>query len=182
MMDFQAYLYKLGLSPRMVKHETVKEITPADFGSKLTIFRDPRQPPEAHDRLIEMLDLVGITGNVASTDKTPHELQWMVESGRRCSPVRQRCCPRGAAQQCSGKQSSEIYYQDFICTFTINFESVSVPSLLHTNSKSDHQLTCRVKLNVWTRFPVPLVGTVVTPLGLPVSITVTTEDPCGVET
>jgi DNA-binding transcriptional LysR family regulator len=61
----------------------LKEITPADLGSKLTIFRDPRQHPEAHDRLIEMLDVVGITGDVASTNKTPHDLQWMVESGTR---------------------------------------------------------------------------------------------------
>jgi hypothetical protein len=27
-----------------------------------------------------MLDEVGITGEVASTNKTPHDLQWMVES------------------------------------------------------------------------------------------------------
>jgi DNA-binding transcriptional LysR family regulator len=61
----------------------LKEITPADLGSKLTIFREPKQHPEAHDRLIEMLNEVGITGDVASTNKTPHELQWMVESSYR---------------------------------------------------------------------------------------------------
>jgi DNA-binding transcriptional LysR family regulator len=58
----------------------LKEITPADLGSKLTIFREPKQHPEAHDRLIEMLSEVGITGDVASKNKTPHDLQWMVES------------------------------------------------------------------------------------------------------
>jgi DNA-binding transcriptional LysR family regulator len=67
----------------------LKEITPADFGSKLTIFRDPRQHPEAHDRLIEMLDVVGITGDVASTNKTPHDLQWMVESGTGYALIRE---------------------------------------------------------------------------------------------
>jgi DNA-binding transcriptional LysR family regulator len=67
----------------------LKEITPADLGSKLTIFRDPRQHPEAHDRLIEMLDVVGITGDVANTNKTPHDLQWMVESGTGYALIRE---------------------------------------------------------------------------------------------
>jgi DNA-binding transcriptional LysR family regulator len=58
----------------------LKEITPADLASKLTIFREPKQHPEAHDRLIEMLAEVGITGDVANTNKSPHDLQWMVES------------------------------------------------------------------------------------------------------
>ena len=56
------------------------EITPADLGSKLTIFRDPKQHPEAHSRLIEMLDEVGITGDVANTKSNPHDLQWTVGS------------------------------------------------------------------------------------------------------
>ena len=58
----------------------LKEIKPDDLASKLTIFREPKQHPEAHDRLIEMLGEVGITGDVANTNKTPHDLQWMVES------------------------------------------------------------------------------------------------------
>jgi DNA-binding transcriptional LysR family regulator len=58
-----------------------KEITPADLGSKLTIFREPKQHPEAHIRLIEMLDEVGITGDVANTHGNPHDLQWTVGSG-----------------------------------------------------------------------------------------------------
>ena len=58
----------------------LKEITPDDLASKLTIFREPKQHPEAHDRLIEMLAEVGIRGDVANTNKTPQDLQWMVES------------------------------------------------------------------------------------------------------
>lgn len=58
----------------------LKEITPTDLASKLTIFREPKQHPEAHNRLIEMLQEVGITGDVANTNKSPQELQWMVES------------------------------------------------------------------------------------------------------
>lgn len=58
----------------------LKAITPSDLGSKLTIFREPKQHPEAHHRLIEMLHEVGITGEVTNTNKTPHDLQWMVES------------------------------------------------------------------------------------------------------
>ena len=58
----------------------LKSITPDDLASKLTIFREPRQHPEAHNRLIEMLNEVGITGDVANTTRTPHDLQWMVES------------------------------------------------------------------------------------------------------
>jgi len=72
----------------------LKEITPADLGSKLTIFREPKQHPEAHDRLIEMLNEVGITGDVASTNKTPHELQWMVESSYSYALI-----PEGSALQ-----------------------------------------------------------------------------------
>jgi DNA-binding transcriptional LysR family regulator len=58
----------------------LKEITPDDLASKLTIFREPKQHPEAHDRLIEMLSEIGITGDVANVNKSPHDLQWMVES------------------------------------------------------------------------------------------------------
>jgi hypothetical protein len=60
----------------------LNELTPADIGSKLTIFREPKQHPEAHERLMEMLDDAGVRSNIASTNKTPHDLQWMVESGR----------------------------------------------------------------------------------------------------
>jgi len=65
----------------------LKEITPADLGSKLTIFREPKQHPEAHERLMEMLDHAGISSDIASTNKTPHDLQWMVESGRGCALI-----------------------------------------------------------------------------------------------
>ena len=58
-----------------------KEITTADLGSKLTIFREPKQHPEAHLRLIQMLDEVGIKGDVAKTHSNPHDLQWTVGSG-----------------------------------------------------------------------------------------------------
>jgi len=59
----------------------LKEIAPSDLRGKLTIFREPKQHPEAHLRLLEMLDEVGISGEVGNTNKTPHDLQWMVESG-----------------------------------------------------------------------------------------------------
>ena len=36
------------------------EIAPSALGKKLTIFREPRQHPEAHRRLIEMLSEVGV--------------------------------------------------------------------------------------------------------------------------
>ncbi len=59
----------------------LKEVTPSDLGSKLTIFREPKQHPEAHSRLLEMLDEVGISVAIANVNKTPNDLQWMVESG-----------------------------------------------------------------------------------------------------
>ena len=65
----------------------LKELTPADLGSKLTIFREPKQHPEAHERLMEMLDVAGISSDVVSTNKTPNDLQWMVESGRGCALI-----------------------------------------------------------------------------------------------
>jgi hypothetical protein len=68
----------------------LKEISPADLGSKLTIFREPKQHPEAHERLMEMLDRAGISSDIASTNKTPHDLQWMVESGRGCALIPER--------------------------------------------------------------------------------------------
>jgi DNA-binding transcriptional LysR family regulator len=58
----------------------LKEIALSDLKAKLTIFREPKQHPEAHQRLIEMLREVGISGEVANTNKTPHDLQWMVEA------------------------------------------------------------------------------------------------------
>ena len=66
-----------------------KEITPADLVSKLSIFREPKQHPEAHSRLIEMLAEVGITGDVANTHSNPHDLQWTVESGDRYALIRE---------------------------------------------------------------------------------------------
>ena len=65
----------------------LKELTPADIGSKLTIFREPKQHPEAHERLMEMLDIAGIRSDIRSTNKTPNDLQWMVESGRGCALI-----------------------------------------------------------------------------------------------
>ena len=59
----------------------LKEVDPSELQGKMTIFREPKQHPEAHQRLMEMLDEVGISGEVGSTNKTPHDLQWMVESG-----------------------------------------------------------------------------------------------------
>jgi DNA-binding transcriptional LysR family regulator len=59
----------------------LKEITPADLGTKLTIFREPKQHPEAHERLMEMLDVVGIGRDIVRANKTPNDIQWMVESG-----------------------------------------------------------------------------------------------------
>jgi len=65
----------------------LKELTPADLGSKLTIFLEPKQHPEAHLKLMEMLGDAGISSDIASTNKTPHDLQWMVESGRGCALI-----------------------------------------------------------------------------------------------
>ena len=58
----------------------LKEITPSNLGSKLTIFREPKQHPEAHDRLLEMLNAVGISVAIGNVNKSPYDLQWMVES------------------------------------------------------------------------------------------------------
>jgi DNA-binding transcriptional LysR family regulator len=60
----------------------LKELTPTDLGFKLTIFREPKQHPEAHERLMEMLDIAGINSDIISVNKTPNDLQWMVEAGR----------------------------------------------------------------------------------------------------
>jgi len=60
------------------KHD---EIAPSALGKKLTIFREPRQHPEAHRRLIEMLNEVGVHPEVVTTTGSPHDIQWMVKSG-----------------------------------------------------------------------------------------------------
>jgi DNA-binding transcriptional LysR family regulator len=67
----------------------LKEIAPSELQAKLTIFQEPKQHPEAHVRLLEMLDEVGVHGDVASTTTTPHNIQWMVESGRGYALVRE---------------------------------------------------------------------------------------------
>jgi DNA-binding transcriptional LysR family regulator len=67
----------------------LKEIAPAELQAKLTIFQEPKQHPEAHIRLMEMLDEVGIRGDVASKTTTPHNIQWMVESGQGYALVRE---------------------------------------------------------------------------------------------
>ena len=60
----------------------LRELTPADLGLKLTIFREPKQHPEAHERLMEMLGVAGISSDIVSTNRTPSDVQWMVKSGR----------------------------------------------------------------------------------------------------
>lgn len=67
----------------------LKEIAPSELQAKLTIFQEPKQHPEAHQRLLEMLDEVGVHGEVTSTTSTPHNIQWMVESGRGYALVRE---------------------------------------------------------------------------------------------
>jgi DNA-binding transcriptional LysR family regulator len=57
------------------------EIAPSALQKMLTIFREPKQHPEAHRQLMEMLDEVGLHPEVASTTATPHDIQWMVQSG-----------------------------------------------------------------------------------------------------
>ena len=67
----------------------LEEVDPSELQGKMTIFREPKQHPEAHQRLMEMLDEVGISGEVGSTNKTPHDLQWMVESGSGYALIRE---------------------------------------------------------------------------------------------
>jgi DNA-binding transcriptional LysR family regulator len=58
----------------------LKEIAPSQLQAKLTIFQEPRQHPEAHLCLMEMLEDICIKTVVASTSSTPQNIQWMVES------------------------------------------------------------------------------------------------------
>lgn len=67
----------------------LKEIAPSELQSKLTIFREPSQHPEAHERLMEMLDKAGIQGDVSNTAKTPRDIQFLIESGFGCALVRE---------------------------------------------------------------------------------------------
>jgi DNA-binding transcriptional LysR family regulator len=57
------------------------EVATSSLEKKLRIFRGPKQDPEGHRRLMEMLDEVGVHPKVASTTATPHDIQWMVQSG-----------------------------------------------------------------------------------------------------
>ena len=57
------------------------EIAPSALQKMLTIFREPKQHPEAHRQLLEMLDAVGVHPEVASTTAHPRDIQWMVKSG-----------------------------------------------------------------------------------------------------
>ncbi len=57
-----------------------KEILPAVLKKKLTIFWEPKQHPEAHARLMEMLGQVDVHPEIARTTVTPRDLQWMVQS------------------------------------------------------------------------------------------------------
>lgn len=67
----------------------LKELTPLDLGLKLTTFREPKQHPEAHKRLMEMLDIAGVGSNIISVNRTLSDLQWMVESGRGCALIQE---------------------------------------------------------------------------------------------
>jgi DNA-binding transcriptional LysR family regulator len=67
----------------------LREIAPSELQAKLTIFQEPKQHPEAHLRLMEMLDHIGIQTDVASTSRTPQSIQWMVEAGRGYALVRE---------------------------------------------------------------------------------------------
>ena len=58
-----------------------EEIAPSALEKRLKIFREPKQHPEGHRKLMEMLDVVGVHPEVASTTATPHDIQWMVRSG-----------------------------------------------------------------------------------------------------
>lgn len=58
-----------------------REVSPSELEGKLTIFREPKQHPEGHRQLMEMLEAANIRPEVAKTTATPHDLQWMVESG-----------------------------------------------------------------------------------------------------
>ena len=60
---------------------SLDEIAPSALENKLKIFREPKQNPEGHRHLMEMLDKVGVHPEVASTTSTPHDIQWMVQSG-----------------------------------------------------------------------------------------------------
>jgi DNA-binding transcriptional LysR family regulator len=67
----------------------LKEIAPSELRGKLTIFQDPKQHPEAHQRLMEMLDEVGAQCAVVSTTETPLDIQWMVGSGHGYALIRE---------------------------------------------------------------------------------------------
>jgi DNA-binding transcriptional LysR family regulator len=67
----------------------LKEIPPSELQAKLTIFREPKQHPEAHRRLMEILAEVGVEGDVVSRNKTPLDLQWMVGSGSGYALIRE---------------------------------------------------------------------------------------------
>jgi DNA-binding transcriptional LysR family regulator len=47
----------------------------------IKIFRDPELHPSAHSRLVEMFKEVGIPLSLASSARTPSEIQWMVKAG-----------------------------------------------------------------------------------------------------
>jgi DNA-binding transcriptional LysR family regulator len=60
---------------------SLDEIAPSALEKKLKIFREPKQNPEGHRHLMELLDEVGVHPEVASTTSTPRDIQWMVKSG-----------------------------------------------------------------------------------------------------
>ena len=67
----------------------LKEIAPSELRWKLTIFQDPQQHPDAHQRLMEMLDEVGAKCTVVSTTETLLGIQWMVGSGHGYALIRE---------------------------------------------------------------------------------------------
>ena len=60
---------------------SLDEIAPSALEKKLKIFREPKQNPEGHRHLLEMLDEVGVHPKVTSTTTTPRDTQWMVKQG-----------------------------------------------------------------------------------------------------
>ncbi len=82
------------------------EIAPSSLEKKLKIFCEPKQNPEGHRKLMEMLDAVGVHPEVASTTSTPRDIQWMVKLGyQRQQPIkrpklRQSCLLSAPLQSC----------------------------------------------------------------------------------
>jgi len=68
---------------------SLDEIAPSALEKKLKIFREPKQNPEGHRKLMEMLDAVGVHPEVVSTTAHPREIQWMVKLGHGHALIRE---------------------------------------------------------------------------------------------